>query len=110
LRDRRHNQAPLALTRMVPDSMDHPSIPTLRRVGEYVRSYPGPAEIVWGDRDPVLGGVRTGHPHRGRTLRAGRSSRGDCPGHRASDRTVLSSHPLRSVTPVRRCFARRRDP
>jgi haloalkane dehalogenase len=27
-------------------------------VGEYVRSYPGPAEIVWGDRDPVLGGVR----------------------------------------------------
>ena len=59
LRDRRHNQAPLALTRMVPDSMDHPSIPALRRVGEFVRSYDGPAEIVWGDRDPVLGGARS---------------------------------------------------
>jgi haloalkane dehalogenase len=58
LRDRRHNQAPLALTRMVPDSMDHPSIPALRRVGEFVRSYHGPAEIVWGDRDPVLGRAR----------------------------------------------------
>jgi haloalkane dehalogenase len=59
LRDRRHNQAPLALTRMVPDSMEHPSIPALRRVGEFVRTYRGPAEIVWGDRDRVLGGVRT---------------------------------------------------
>ena len=58
LRDRRHNQAPLALTRMVPDSMDHPSIPALRRVGAFVRSYEGPAEIVWGDRDPVLGRAR----------------------------------------------------
>lgn len=58
LRDRRHNQAPLALTRMVPDSMDHPSIPALQRVGEFVRSYQGPAEIVWGDRDPVLGRAR----------------------------------------------------
>ncbi len=58
LRDRRHNQAPLALTRMVPDSMDHPSIPALRHVGEFVRSYEGPAEIVWGDRDPVLGRTR----------------------------------------------------
>lgn len=58
LRDRRHNQAPLALTRMVPDSMDHPSIPALRRVGEFVRGFTGPAEIVWGDRDPVLGRAR----------------------------------------------------
>jgi haloalkane dehalogenase len=58
LRNRLQNQAPLALTRMVPDSMDHPSVPTLRRVGEFVRTYRGPAEIVWGDRDPVLGRVR----------------------------------------------------
>ena len=58
LRDRRHNLAPLAMTRMVPDSMDHPSIPALRRVGGFVRGYEGPAEIVWGDRDPVLGGAR----------------------------------------------------
>lgn len=58
LRNRRHNQAPLALTRMVPDSMEHPSIPALRSVGEFVRGYTGPAEIVWGDRDPVLGRAR----------------------------------------------------
>ncbi len=58
LRDRRSNQAPLALVRMVPDSMDHPSVPALRRIGEFVRSYRGPAAIVWGDRDPVLGRVR----------------------------------------------------
>ena len=59
LRSRRTNQAPLALTRMVPDSMDHPSIEPLRRIGEFVRAHEGPAEIVWGDRDPVLGRVRT---------------------------------------------------
>ena len=58
LRNRLQNQAPLALTRMVPDSLHHPSIPALRRVGEFVRSYQGPAEIVWGDRDPVLGRAR----------------------------------------------------
>jgi pimeloyl-ACP methyl ester carboxylesterase len=59
LRSRRTNQAPLALTRMVPDSMEHPSVPALRRIGEFVRGYRGPAEIVWGDRDPVLGRART---------------------------------------------------
>lgn len=58
LRDRRSNQAPLALTRMVPNSLHHPSIPALQRIGEFVRSYESPAEIVWGDRDPVLGRVR----------------------------------------------------
>lgn len=58
LRNRLHNHAPLALTRMVPDSMNHPSVPTLRRIGDFVRSFDGPAEIVWGDRDPVLGRVR----------------------------------------------------
>lgn len=59
LRSRRTNQAPLALTRMVPDSMQHPSIEPLRRIGQFVRAFRGPAEIVWGDRDPVLGRVRT---------------------------------------------------
>ena len=58
LRNRRTNQAPLALARMVPDTFEHPSIPSLRRVGEFVRSYDGPAAIVWGDRDPVLGRAR----------------------------------------------------
>ncbi len=49
---------PLALARMVPDSMDHPSIAPLRRCQELVESFRGPAAIVWGDRDPVLGRVR----------------------------------------------------
>ncbi|HDK45743.1 MAG TPA: alpha/beta fold hydrolase, partial [Actinobacteria bacterium] len=58
LRSRAENQAPLALARMVPDSMEHPSVDPLRRVGEFVRAYDGPAAIVWGDRDPVLGRAR----------------------------------------------------
>jgi pimeloyl-ACP methyl ester carboxylesterase len=59
LRSRLSNQAPLALTRMVPDSMSHPSVEPLRRIGEFVRAYHGPAAIVWGDRDPVLGRARS---------------------------------------------------
>ena len=47
--------APLALARMVPDSLEHPSIPALRRCEEFTRDFKGPAAIVWGDRDPVLG-------------------------------------------------------
>jgi haloalkane dehalogenase len=58
LRNRRTNQAPLEVTRMVPDSLNHPTVPALRRIGQFVREYQGPAEIVWGDRDPVLGRVR----------------------------------------------------
>jgi haloalkane dehalogenase len=50
--------APLALARMVPDALSHPSIPDLARVQELTESFRGPAAIVWGDRDPVLGGVR----------------------------------------------------
>ena len=53
------NAAPLALARMVPDSMSHPSIEPLRRCQQVVEAFTGPAAIVWGDRDPVLGRVRT---------------------------------------------------
>ena len=49
--------APLALARMVPDSFEHPSIEPLRRVQAFTESFDGPAAIVWGDRDPVLGRV-----------------------------------------------------
>lgn len=55
--------APLALARMVPDSMDHPSIPPLREVEKAVTRFDGPIAIVWGDRDPVLGRV-IGHMQR----------------------------------------------
>lgn len=50
--------APLALARMVPDSMHHPSIPPLARCQALVERFEGPTELVWGDRDPVLGRVR----------------------------------------------------
>ena len=57
LRDRRDNVAPLALARMVPDSMDHPSIEPLRACQEFVESFDGPIGLVWGVRDPILGSV-----------------------------------------------------
>jgi haloalkane dehalogenase len=47
--------APLALARMVPSGPDHPSIAPLHRGAEWVRSFPGPAALVWGMRDPILG-------------------------------------------------------
>ena len=53
------NVAPLALARMVPDSLEHPSIAALERSQTVIAGFGGPAELVWGDRDPVLGRVRT---------------------------------------------------
>lgn len=49
------NVAPLALARMVPDAQSHPSVPALERVHGFVSSFRGPAAIVWGTRDPILG-------------------------------------------------------
>ncbi len=57
LRRMRDNVAPLALARMVPDSDAHPSIPALRRCQELIEKFTGPAALVWGTRDPVLGRV-----------------------------------------------------
>ena len=59
LRGWSRNAAPLALARMVPDSMEHPSIAGLERCREVVEGFGGPSAIVWGDRDPVLGKVRS---------------------------------------------------
>ena len=47
--------APLALARMVPDSMDHPSIPHLEAGQKWLRNFKGPMALVWGSRDPILG-------------------------------------------------------
>ena len=55
LLDPRTNLAPLALARMVPDSQDHPSIPALQVSQDFVSNFKGPAAIVWGKRDPILG-------------------------------------------------------
>ncbi len=52
LRDR---TALLALARMVPTCEEHPSVPILRTVGDWVTSFRGPASLVWGLRDPILG-------------------------------------------------------
>lgn len=49
--------APLALARMVPDTLEHPSVPGLVRCDALLRSFEGPLGIVWGDRDPILGSV-----------------------------------------------------
>ena len=54
----RGNEAFVALVRMVPDSMEHPSVEQLREAGDFVMSFTGPTAIVWGDRDPVLGKLR----------------------------------------------------
>jgi cis-3-alkyl-4-acyloxetan-2-one decarboxylase len=61
LRDRRTNIGPLALTRMVPDGQTHPSIPALQRVQQFVEAWEGPARIVWGDADPILGRLKSRH-------------------------------------------------
>jgi haloalkane dehalogenase len=55
----RRSVAPLAMTRMVPDSQTHPSVAGLQMCQEFVTSFDGPVEIVWGDRDPILGRVRS---------------------------------------------------
>ncbi len=50
-----HRAGPLALARMVPDGPGHPSVAPLERVDAWVRAFPGPLQLVWGTRDPVLG-------------------------------------------------------
>lgn len=56
---RKFPSAPLALARMVPDSLEHPSVSELHRCEQVIRDFPGPSAIVWGNQDPILGGVRT---------------------------------------------------
>jgi cis-3-alkyl-4-acyloxetan-2-one decarboxylase len=46
---------PLALARMVPDSVAHPAIDELRRGETWIRAFVGPMALVWGTRDPILG-------------------------------------------------------
>ena len=51
-------RAVIGLVRMVPDDLEHPSVPYLREAGEAARSLEGQKAIVWGDKDPVLGKLR----------------------------------------------------
>ncbi len=57
LRHVRDRTGPLALARMVPDSMAHPSIPALERCQEVFTTLDAPVSLVWGTRDPILGTV-----------------------------------------------------
>ncbi len=58
LRKRADREAPLALARMVPDSVEHPSCAPLRRTQAFVEGFAGPTAMVWGDADPVLGKLK----------------------------------------------------
>ena len=53
--------APLGLARMVPDSPGHPSVAGLTAVDAWIRAFPGPVELVWGRKDPLLGRVLRRH-------------------------------------------------
>jgi len=58
LRKFRDNCGPLALARMVPNSMQHPSVPIEQEIEMYLGSYEGKAQIVWGMNDPVMWKLR----------------------------------------------------
>ncbi|MCH9646880.1 MAG: alpha/beta fold hydrolase [Deltaproteobacteria bacterium] len=47
--------SPLALARMVPNSIDHPSYGELQKTEAWLRSFEGPMALVWGRKDPILG-------------------------------------------------------
>jgi haloalkane dehalogenase len=49
--------APLALARMVPNGPSHRSVAPLARCLAFVDGFTGPAALVWGERDPILGRV-----------------------------------------------------
>lgn len=59
LRHFKDRVAPLALARMVPDGQAHPSIAALKRCEAWAETFRGPAELVWGDKDPVLARARS---------------------------------------------------
>ncbi len=54
--------APLALARMVPNHPEHPSMAEVTAGDAWARAFPGPVELVWGVKDPILG--RTLRRHR----------------------------------------------
>jgi haloalkane dehalogenase len=61
LRHLQDRAAPLGLARMVPDAESHPSTAVLDEVGAWVASWEGPAALVWGLADPILGRALSRH-------------------------------------------------
>lgn len=47
--------APLALARMVPLDLSHPTVQAMGEVEAWARSFRGPTQLVWGMNDPILG-------------------------------------------------------
>ena len=58
LRKLKDNCGPLALARMVPNNMNHPSVPLEKEIEKFLQQYNGPAQIVWGMNDPVMWKLR----------------------------------------------------
>jgi pimeloyl-ACP methyl ester carboxylesterase len=56
-----NNNAPLILARMVPNSLDHPSVAWLKKTTEFARTFKGPVALVWGKMDPILGRLVSAH-------------------------------------------------
>ncbi|NMM48133.1 alpha/beta fold hydrolase [Marinigracilibium pacificum] len=75
LKDLNSNQAPLLLSRMVPNNHDHPSVKYLKMTEEFASAYTGPVSIFWGKKDPVLGRLSSAHhnlmPHAKLTITDG---------------------------------------
>jgi haloalkane dehalogenase len=63
LRSIKSRSAPLALARMVPDSLAHATVPELQIVEDLFRTAQVPVALVWGTKDPILGRV-IGHAAR----------------------------------------------
>jgi haloalkane dehalogenase len=63
LRSIKSRSAPLALARMVPDSLAHATVPELEIVEDLFRTAQVPVALVWGTKDPILGRV-IGHAAR----------------------------------------------
>lgn len=58
LKGRDASASATAIIRMVPDSLEHPTVEAMREVLAFVESYDGPAAIVWGEKDPILGRLK----------------------------------------------------
>lgn len=52
---------PVALARMVPNAEDHPTVPVMDEIGGWVERYTGPVNLVWGEKDPILGRALNRH-------------------------------------------------
>jgi pimeloyl-ACP methyl ester carboxylesterase len=42
---------------MVPTNNKHPSIPVLHEIMEWAKNFQGEVGLIWGVKDPILGGV-----------------------------------------------------